>query len=430
MKTPGMKHQNRYIIFSKLSDIFFKKHGIFPGGFCTPGIFFAGRLMKNTVPFLIFVLTILSSCAESPVQLPSGPGSAVVDSLVYSRQDFDSLTVRYNSSSSSSSIYNYIGGYRDADCKSILLFNNFTSIVNRELDVDSIVLNDAYFILKEHQTWGDVNNFIFKMSLIPDTEDFYWADTTDFDTYWQTLSGQLTDAGQIVYSPDSIKVLLSNDIVLKWWKPSDQENNNGFVLDYDPANPDGIIGYYSSNFSTVMDRPRLELNCTVYDTSGAKEETFIIYAGRDFTYSELREQENKPDFFISQGAIRRAFITSSQLLTEIQGVSLNYARLSLTIDPLTSYFDEDSLTVYVGLFTSDNWDSKNFKFSTYQNSGKIKVSDTELNIPITEVLMNMQDNAETAVSGLYIRMNNELYGFNQVSFKPELTELKIIKTDF
>lgn len=386
--------------------------------------------MKKTVPYLIITLFLLSSCAESPVQLPSGPGTASVDSVTYTRPDFDSLTVRYNSSSSSSSIYNYIGGYRDADCKSILLFNNFSSIVNRELDVDTIVLNEAYFILKEHQTWGDVSNFILKTSLIPDTEDFYWADTTDFDSYWQKLTGQLVDAGQFNYTQDSLIIPIDNETVMKWWKPSGDEKNNGLVLDYDPANPDGIIGYYSSNYSTVMDRPRLELNCTVYDTSGANEETFIIYAGRDFTYSELRELGSKPDFFISQGAIRRAFISSSSLLTDIQDVSINYARLSMTVDPLTSYFDEDSLTVYVGLFTSDNWDAENFKFSTYQNSGIIKISDTEINIPITEVLMNMQDNSGSAVSGLYIRMSNELYGFNQVSFKPDSTRLEIVKTEF
>jgi|GEM_PF-3264807 len=386
--------------------------------------------MKKTVPFLIITMALLTSCAESPVQFPAGPGTAVVDSLRYERQDFDSLTVRYNSSSSSSSIYNYIGGYRDADCKSILLFNNFTSIVNRELDVDSVILNDAYFILKEYQTWGDVDNFTFQMSLIPDTEDFYWADTTDFDAYWQTLAGQLIDAGQFAYTSDSLIIQVSNEIVMKWWKPTGDEKNNGFVLNYDTGNPEGIAGYYSSNYLTVMDRPRLVMNCTVYDTSGANEETFTIYAGRDFTYSALREQGSTSGFFISQGAIRRAFITSSRLLTEIQGVSLNYAGLSLTVDPLTSYFDEDFLTVYVGLFTSDNWNTENFKFSTYQNSGLIKISDSKIHIPITEVLMNMQDNAESAVSGLYIRMSSELYGFNQISFNPDSTKLKIVKTEF
>ncbi len=386
--------------------------------------------MKKTVPFLIITLLLIASCAESPVQLPSGPGIAVVDTVIYSHTDFDSLTVRYNSSSSSSSIYNYVGGYRDADCKSILLFNNFSSLVNRELDVDSIVLNEANIILKEYKTWGDVNTFQFNVSLIPGTEEFYWADTTNFDSYWQRLTGQLIRINQVSYTPDSLKILLDNDLVMKWWKPSGEEKNNGFVLDYDPANPDGIIGYYSNNYSTVMNRPRLELQCTVYDTSGAKEETFIIYAGRDFTYSELRDQGSAPDLFISQGAIRRAFITSSQLLADIQGVSLNYGQLSLTVDPAASYFDEDSLTVYVGLFTSVNWDAENFKFSSYQNSGKIRSNDITVNIPITEVLMNMQDNSGSAVSGLYIRMSSELYGFNQVSFNPDSVRLQIVTTAF
>jgi hypothetical protein len=382
------------------------------------------------ISFFLVVLLFLAACEKDPVQLPSGPGTAVVDSVLLTRNDFDSLTVKYNSSSSSSSIYNYIGGYRDADCKTILLFNNFTSLHDADVDADSIVINDASIVLKEHDTWGQKDNFTFRTSLIPDSEHFEWTDTTDFDSYWESLSGHVIPLDFFSYTPDSLIISLDPATVKPWWKPEQGEYNNGIVLDYDESNPDGIIGYYSSNYNSITERPRLVINCTVYDTSETRDSSFTIYAARDFTYSDLRARENTPSFFVSQGAIRRAFITSSFLIPYLEEASVNYSELQLFVDQSASYFDEDSLTLYVGLFTSVNWDTENFKFSNYQNTGKVHIHDSKVSIPVSEVLMDLQDNAGTDVSGLFIRMSTELYGFSQIVFHPDSTRLKIVKTEF
>jgi hypothetical protein len=191
-----------------------------------------------------------------------------------------------------------------------------------------------------------------------------------------------------------------------------------------------MAGYYSSNYNSVPNWPRLELTCTVFDSSGIKDSTFTVYANRDFTYSELRNTGSTPSFFVSQGAIRRAFITSSLLLPAVQGKSVNYAELFLTVNLLESHFDHDSLTVYIGLFTSEDWETKNFLFSSYQNPAKIYKANPSVNIPITEVLMDLQDNSGTAVSGLFIRLGNELYGFNQIAFDPDSVRMKIVTTEF
>ncbi len=380
--------------------------------------------------FFLTVLVFISSCEKDPVHLPVGPGTAHVDSITYTRNDFDSLTVKYNSSSSASSIYNYVGAYRDADCKTILVFTNFTSMHDTDADADSLVLNSARIILNEYKTWGAAELFTFQTYLIPSTEEFTWSDTTDFDTYWQSVSSQLTSLNSFPYTSDSLVIPLDPDIVNSWWDPIGDEKNNGIVLNYDPAGQDGMAGYYSSNYSSVAQWPRLELNCTIYDSSGTRDSTYSVYANRDFTYSELRNTGNTPPFFISQGSIRRAFITSSQLLPAVQGKSVNYAELNLSVHSLMSHFDEDSLTIYVGMFTSENWDTKNFLFSSYQNPAIVFKDQPRLSIPVTEVMMDLQDNSGTAISGLFLRLSNELYGFNQIAFDPDSVELKIVTTEF
>lgn len=395
----------------------------------TPGIFFAGRLMHK-LWFFLTLLILMASCEKDQVQLPSGPGMATVDSVLLTHDDFDSLTVKYNSSSSSSSIYNYVGGYRDADCKTVLVFTNFTSLHDTDTDADSLIITSARIILSEYQTWGNPESFTFQTFLIPQTEEYTWSDTSDFDTYWQSVSPQLTPLNTFPYTSDSLVIPIGTDVANSWWNPEDDVTNNGIVLSYDPAREEGMAGYYSSNYNSVSNWPRLELTCTVFDSSGIKDSTFTVYANRDFTYSELRNTGSTPSFFVSQGAIRRAFITSSLLLPAVQGKSVNYAELFLTVNLLESHFDHDSLTVYIGLFTSEDWETKNFLFSSYQNPAKIYKANPSVNIPITEVLMDLQDNSGTAISGLFIRLGNELYGFNQIAFDPDSVRMKIVTTEF
>jgi len=372
----------------------------------------------------------MSSCEKDQVQLPFGPGTATVDSVLLSRDDFDSLTVKYNSSSSSSSIYNYVGGYRDADCKTVLIFTNFTPLHDTDADADSLVVNNARIILSEYQTWGSPESFTFQTFLIPQTEEYTWSDTSDFDTYWQSVSPQLAPLNAFPYTPDSLIIPIGTDIADSWWDPEKDVTNNGIVLNYDAGGQEGMAGYYSSDYNSVSNWPRLELNCTVFDSSGTKDSTFTVYANRDFTYSELRNTESAPPFFVSQGAIRRAFITSSRFLPAVQGKSINYAELSLTVNQSESHFDEDSLTVYIGLFTSEDWETKNFLFSSYQNPAKIYKDHLNVSIPITEVIMDLQDNSGAAVSGLFIRLGSELYGFNQIAFDPDSVKMKIVSTEF
>lgn len=380
--------------------------------------------------FFLTYLILIVSCEKDQVQLPVGPGTAKVDSVVFTQQDFDSLTVKYNSSSSASSLYNYVGAFRDAECKTVLAFTNFTAINDTKVDVDNLVIKSAKIILKEYKTWGSAELFTFQTALIPTSKDFAWSDTTDFDTYWKTVKDHLIPLNTSSYSPDTLIIPLDCDVVNGWWNLKQDESNNGIVLDFDPNNPDGIIGYYSSNSNTVSDWPYLKVTCTIYDSLQTKDSTYTIYANKDFTYSELRNTDMAPDFFVSQGAIRRAFITSSQFLPTLEGKSINYSELSLVVDPTHSYFDEDSLTIYIGLFTSENWETKNFLFSSYQNSGLIKKSDKKVSLPITEVMMDMQDNAETAISGIFIRLGQELYGFNQIAFDPDSLAIKIVTTEF
>ncbi|RKY51214.1 MAG: hypothetical protein DRP86_02045 [Candidatus Neomarinimicrobiota bacterium] len=380
--------------------------------------------------FFLSLLILMSSCEKDQVQLPFGPGTATVDSVLLSRDDFDSLTVKYNSSSSSSSIYNYVGGYRDADCKTVLIFTNFTPLHDTDADADSLVVNNARIILSEYQTWGSPESFTFQTYLIPQTEEYTWSDTSDFDTYWQSVSPQLAPLNAFPYTPDSLIIPIGTDIADSWWDPEEDVTNNGIVLNYDAGGQEGMAGYYSSDYNSVSNWPRLELNCTVFDSSGTKDSTFTVYANRDFTYSELRNTESAPPFFVSQGAIRRAFITSSRFLPAVQGKSINYAELSLTVNQSESHFDEDSLTVYIGLFTSEDWETKNFLFSSYQNPAKIYKDHLNVSIPITEVIMDLQDNSGAAVSGLFIRLGSELYGFNQIAFDPDSVKMKIVSTEF
>ncbi|MCF7832585.1 MAG: hypothetical protein K9N05_03275 [Candidatus Marinimicrobia bacterium] len=379
----------------------------------------------------------MSSCGEGIFQTPYGNKTLIVDTLSYDQSIITGIK-NLNIDASGNSLYqNKVGNHNDLNTNFLIKFTNFVSLSGLPDSVYATI-NEANIVLHIADYWGSESDISLDLAMLGNDTSLYWQNITDIDEVLSKLEGNTTFYSNIIIptDADSVIIPLDLDLVNDWYKqPDSLYVNNGLTVT--KSNElDGMMAFHSIEYSSLPDlRPRLRLECSIYDTSDnyMKDSSFYVIGGGDIQFSVSTASVVDTLFYLSQGNIFRSFIEVDDLRQDtLLGPThlLNKAELTLVIDELSSMIAiDDTLYLTTRLFKTDFWDADSINYLyTAQSQIFDNGSDTIL-IDISQLLQYMASNPkETAHEGLFFYLNNEYNDFNIVRIDPAKTQLDIVYT--
>ncbi|MDZ7821897.1 MAG: hypothetical protein U5N26_08835 [Candidatus Marinimicrobia bacterium] len=197
---------------------------------------------------------------------------------------------------------------------------------------------------------------------------------------FSSLEGRTEFYGTETIDPaaDSVSIPIDLETVNRWYKrPDSLYVNNGFIVRKN-ADSRGICAFYSAEHQTgdTDKRPRLRLECSLRDTTGAylKDSTFYVMTGGDIQKAESNANIEDHRFYLSQGNIFRSYVMLDSIRQDtLLGPTrlLNRARQTFVINHSRSdIMRGDTLYLTARLFKTDSWDtdSLQYMFTAYSNT--------------------------------------------------------------
>lgn len=380
----------------------------------------------------------MSSCSENIFQTPYGNKTLIVDTLSYDQSIITGIK-NLNADASGNALYqSKVGNYNDLSSEFLIKFTNFVTLSGLP---DSLyaTINEANIVLHIADYWGNEDNISLDISMVETDTALYWANNTEVE---ETLN--LIEGNTLYYSTfdvatdlDSVIVPIDTTTVNDWYKyPDSTYANNGFTVSK-TNDTKGLIAFHTIEYSSSeMDlRPRLNLECSLYDTNDVyiKDSTFYVIGGGDIQFAESNATVDDSLFYLSQGNIFRSYIELDDLRQDtLLGPTdlLNKAELSLVLNPLNKMIvSDDTLKVTARLFKTDYWDQDSISYTYTTYSPIFTDVDDTIKIDISQLLQYMISNPkEMDHEGLFFYLNNEYNDFNFITFDPAKTELNVVYT--
>ena len=403
------------------------------------------RQSSFTLAFFCFAIitALMFSCSENIFSTPYGNKTLTVDTLAYSSSIITNLKNLNVPASGNALVQNKVGNYSDLSAKFLIKFTNFVSLNNlKRITNDSAyaVINQADVILHVADYWGRENSIYLRLSMLDNDSTIYWENSSDPMRTFEEIQGWTTPY-KYIYAPtdaDSIIIPLDTSLVNDWYKSPDLlYANNGFTVEKSSSR-EGMISFHSieSSKKDSLDlRPRMRLQCSLYDTIGQfiQDSTFYVIGGGDLQYTESTSDINDTLFYLSQGNIHRSFVELDDLRQDsLLGPTdlLNEAKLSLVIDEFSSVMDnDDTLRMAARLFKTDYWEGDSIQYLYTAISPKFDESTDTVTLDVSQLIQYLVSTPkEMQYEGLFFYLSDEYNNFNTIKLDPAKTELDIIYT--
>jgi len=398
------------------------------------------RQSKTTLAFFCFVIltVLMSSCSEKIFQTPYGNKTLIVDTLSYDQSIITGIK-NLNADASGNSLYqNKVGNYHDLSAKFLIKFTNFVSMTGLP---DSLyaTINDANIVLYVANYWGNEDNISLDISMVETDTTYYWANNTEFEEAFNLIEGHTSyySSFNVATDVDSVFIPIELSTVDEWQNyPDSTYANNGFTITK-TNDTEGLMAFHTIEYSTSgLDlRPRLYLECSIYDTNDVymKDSTFYVMGGGDIQYTESNATVDDSLFYLSQGNIFRSYIELDDLRQDtLLGPTdlLNKAELRLVLKPLDKMIaNGDTLYITTRLFKTDYWEQDSIAYTYTAYSPTFTDNEDTISIDISQLLQYMVSNPkEMAHEGLFFFLNNEYNYFNFITIDPAGTELDVVYT--
>lgn len=396
------------------------------------------RQSKITLAFfcLIFLVLLTTSCTQGIFETPYGNKTLTIDTLAFDHSLFMEIKNIPVDAGGNQLKQNKVGTFEGLSTKFMIKFNNFTAFSALPDSVDFVMNSvNAYLYIADH--WGSEANTNLNIEMIDNDSSHYWTNISDVEETFADIEGFTNPYTSVNASNDAEYITIPIDLATaqNWYRiPDSLYVNNGFTVEKSDAT-EGLLAFYSTDYTIDSLRPRLKIDCTLNDTNGVfiKDSIFTVYAGGDLQQTENTLNLDETLFYLSQGNIYRPYMVLDSLRQDtLLGPTdlLNRAVLSLVLDDsLSSIESGDTLVLGVRLFKTDYWndDSVSYKYTSY-SSIITDINDT-IKVNISQLLQYLVSNPkELTYEGLFFFTNNEYDGFNKLLFDPTKTTLDIVYT--
>ena len=378
----------------------------------------------------------MTSCTQGIFETPYGNKTLVIDTLQYDHSLFQDIKNKSIDVSGNQLDQNKVGNFDGLSSEFMIKFNNFTAFTALPDSVD-FVINSVVAQLFIADYWGSEANMSLDIAMIDNDSSLYWTNLSDPLETYDEIEG-MTQAYTNISAPvdqEYISFPIDLNIVQNWYsRPDSLYVNNGFTVKKS-TDDEGLLAFYSTDYSSDSLRPKLEIQCTLNDTNGVyiQDSTFYVYAGGDLQKAENMLTLDENLFYLSQGNIHRPYIELDSLRQDtLLGPTdlLNQAILTLVIKDSLSFIESgDTLILAARLFKTDYWenDSISYKYTAY-SSIFTEIGDT-VKMDISQLLQYVTSNPkEMNYEGLFFYTNNEYNDFNKILFDRSKTTLDIVYT--
>jgi hypothetical protein len=385
---------------------------------------------------LVIIALLTTSCTQGIFETPYGNKTLVIDTLQYHHSLFQDIRNKSIDVSGNQLDQNKVGNFDGLSSEFMIKFNNFTAFTALPDSVDFIINSvDAQLFIAGY--WGSEATVSLDIAMIDNDSSLYWTNLSDPLESYDEIDGRTLAYTNISAPVDQEFISFPIDLatVQNWYsRPDSLYVNNGFTVKK-TTDSEGLLAFYSTDYSADSLRPKLEVQCTLNDTNGVfiKDSTFYVYAGGDLQKAENTLSLDENLFYLSQGNIHRPYIEFDSLRQDtLLGPTdlLNQAILTLVIKDSLSYIESgDTLILGARLFKTDYWDidSISYKYTTY-SSIFTEISDT-IKMDISQLLQYLISNPkEMHYEGLFFYTNNEYNDFNKILFDRSKTTLDIVYT--
>lgn len=374
---------------------------------------------------------------------PFGDRHFQLDTLSYDESLINDIHSLSMAPDGNTVLHDKVGHYRNVDASFLVKFTNFAAITSLPDSVEPVI-NTAYATLYKANYWGESNSVDLDLSLLGNDTSLYWQNSEDVDSIAELIDGHSSPYKTVSFSTDEDSLIIPLEIdglVQNWYKTPDSDSlyvNNGFTVEM-PSENDGMVAFYSIDYTSQdgYKRPRLFLNCSLYDTNGVymQDSLFYVYGGGDIQFASIPEDETvDSSFTLSQGFITRSYLSIDSLRLDTLNFGpshiINSAKQKLVMDTEKSQIaDGDTLYISARLFRTDHWDSDSLSYLYTVNSNTFTSVNDTITLDISELLQYMVANEQVyEYEGIYYTIYNEYYDFNTITLKPEESQLDIITT--
>ncbi|MBN2781114.1 MAG: hypothetical protein JXR21_04045 [Candidatus Marinimicrobia bacterium] len=384
------------------------------------------------------LLFFAASCESGIFRSPFGNRTLLLDTLSYDHTIITGVR-NMNADASGNLLYqNKAGNYHDLNAKFLIKFTNFATLTGVPDSVE-LTINQANVLFYRAGYWGDESVVSLDLSLVENDTSLYWENISDVSEVFASLEGRTVHTGTVSLPTDADSFLIPIDVatVNDWFRyPDTFYVNNGFTVEKSDDS-EGMIAFSTLEYSSSTDdrRPRLVLDCSLYDTNGVylQDSLFYVYGSGDIQYAESSASYADSLFILAQGNIFRTYITLDSLREDtLLGPThlLNKAGLNLVVDrDNSSVAAGDTLTLTARLFRTDHWDADSISYIYTAASDPFTALDDTLRVDISQLLQYLVSNPpDKDNEGVFFYLNNEYNSFNSIRIIPALSTLDIVYT--
>ncbi len=384
------------------------------------------------------LLFFAASCESGIFRSPFGNRTLLLDTLSYDHTIITGVR-NMNAEASGNLLYqNKAGYYHGLEAQFLIKFTNFATLTALPDSVDLIIKN-ANVLFYTADYWGSESNISLDINLLDNDRALYWENVSDVDEVFSNIRERATHYStvSIPVDADSIFIPMDIDMIREWYLyPSGSYVNNGFTVTKSHRS-EGMIAFSTLEYSSSVDdrRPRLVLDCSLYDTNGVylQDSLFYVYGSGDIQYAESSASYADSLFILAQGNIFRTYITLDSLREDtLLGPThlLNKAGLNLVVDrDNSSVAAGDTLTLTARLFRTDHWDADSISYIYTAASAPFTALDDTLRVDISQLLQYLVSNPpDMNYEGVFFYLNNEYNSFNSIRIIPALSTLDIVYT--
>lgn len=331
---------------------------------------------------------------------------------------------------------NKAGNFRDLQTEFLIKFTNF-NILGSLPDTLVPEINSADMLLYVSGYHGSESIFSLDLHLVEPDTALIWDNNSKIDEVKTLIEGRTSYYSNFQFSTtaDSLLIPVDRENVLDWYdRPNLAYQNNGFLI-RKSGNDEGLIAFYSQDYTLSAKRPKLRLQCSLRDTNSVfvKDTTFYIPAAGDLQFGESHTDLPDSVFYLSQGNIFRSYIMLDSLRVDsLLGKDrlLNKAEQTFVMHPFeTEIAAGDTLFLTARLFRTDEWESDSIAYSYTAYSNTFSDPGDTIRIDISQLLQYLVANPpDKNYEGIFFFLNNEYNAFNKITIHRPLSGLEIIYT--
>ncbi|MDD3716095.1 MAG: hypothetical protein PHX07_02430 [Candidatus Marinimicrobia bacterium] len=331
---------------------------------------------------------------------------------------------------------NKAGTFRDLQTEFLIKFTNF-NLLNSLPDTLVPEIISADMLLYASAYHGSESSFSLDLYFVDPDTALIWDNNSKIGEVETRIDGRTSYYGNFQFSTaaDSLLIPVDRENVLDWYqRPDLAYQNNGFLIR--KSNDDeGLIAFYSQDYTLSAKRPKLRLQCSLRDSNAVfvKDTTFYIPAAGDLQFTESLSVLPDSLFYLSQGNIFRSYIMLDSLRADTllgKDRLLNKAEQTFVMHPFeTDIAAGDTLFLTARLFRTDHWESDSIAYTYTAYSNTFSSPEDTIRIDISQLLQYLVANPpDKNYEGIFFFLNNEYNAFNKITIHRPLSRLEIIYT--